>query len=263
MHLLEHPLSSYAQKAKMALREKGIAFTSEIPAGLGSGDLSGPLTQANPRTEVPTLIDGTVRVWDSSVILQYLEDKQPEPALLPADPAAPARARMIEDVCDTQYESINWGLGEIRFFGRAKGALAERLEKAAAAQTGELLAWLTQQLDGKDWFEGKAFGWTDLCVAPFVNRSDYYGLGPKAGSALHAWLQRLRERPSIATTFKEFRAAADAMSDASKRLETPGFRRQYRDHRLEWMLKSGGLDIVLDGLKRKNIRFNWPFAKPS
>jgi len=178
--------------------------------------------------------------------------------LLPADPAARARARMIEDVCDTQYEAINWGLGEIRFFGRARGALAERLEKAAAAQTGELLAWLGEQLGGNDWFEGKAFVWTDLCVAPFVNRSDYYGLGPQPGSPLHAWLQRLRQRPSIAATFKEFRAAADAMGDASKRLETPGFRRQYRDHRLEWMLKSGGLDIVLEGMKRNNIRFNWP-----
>ena len=47
---------------------------------------------------------------------------------------------------------------------------------------------------------------------------------------------------------------------SSKRLETPGFRRQYRDHRLEWMLKSGGLDIVLEGMKRGNIRFNWPFV---
>jgi len=260
MHLLEHPLSSYAQKVKIGLREKSIAFTAEIPAGLGSGDLSGPLTDANPRTEVPTLIDGTTRVWDSSVILQYLEDKLPSPALLPISPQARARARMIEDVCDTQYEAINWGLGEIRFFRRAEGALAERLETAAAAQTREMLGWLSDHLGGSDWFEGDAFGWTDLCVAPFVNRSDYYGLGPAVGSPLQAWLQRLRQRPSVAATFKEFRAAADAMGDAAKRLEMPGFRRQYRDHRLEWMLKSGGLEIVLDGMKRGNVRFNWPFG---
>jgi glutathione S-transferase len=260
MHLYEHPLSSYAQKVKIGLREKGVQFTAEIPTGLGSGDLSGPLTAANPRTEVPTLIDGDVRVWDSSVILQYLEDKIPAPALLPPDAAARAHARMIEDVCDTQYEAINWGLGEIRFFGRAKDRLAQTLEVAAAAQTRELMAWLTGQLGGKDWFGGANFGWTDLCVAPFVNRSDYYGLGPQAGSPLQKWLGRLRQRPSIAATFKEFRAAADAMGDASKRLAVPGFRRQYRDHRLEWMIKSGGIDVVLEGMKRDNIRFNWPTA---
>lgn len=261
MHLYEHPLSSYAQKVKIGLREKGVNFTAEIPAGLGSGDLSGPLTAANPRTEVPPLIDGDVRVWDSSVILQYLEDKIATPALLPPDPAGRARARMIEDVRDTQYEAINWGLGEIRFFGRAKDGLARTLEVAAAAQTREMLAWLTGQLGGHDWFNGNAFGWADLCVAPFVNRSDYYGLGPQKSSPLQAWLERLRQRPSVAQTFTEFRAAADAMKDAHKRLEMPGFRRQYRDHRLEWMIKSGGIDVVLEGMRKDNIRFNWPTAE--
>jgi glutathione S-transferase len=261
MHLYEHPLSSYVQKVKIGLREKGVPFKAEIPADLGSGNLSGPLTAANPRTEVPTLIDGDVRIWDSSVILQYLEDKISSPALLPADPAGRAHARMIEDVCDTQYEAINWGLGEIRFFGRAREGLARTLEVAAAAQTREMMAWLTGQLGGKPWFGGNAFGWADLCVAPFVNRSDYYGLGPQAGSPLQKWLERLRERPSVAATFKEFRAAADAMKDAHKRLEIPGFRRQYRDHRLEWMIKSGGIDVVLEGLKKDNIRFNWPTAQ--
>lgn len=258
MHLLEHPLSSYAQKVKIGLREKGIAFTSEIPADLGSGDLTGPLTAANPRTEVPALIDGQTRVWDSSVILQYLEDKVPTPALLPADPAARARARMIEDLCDTQYEAINWGLGEIRFFRRAQGAQAQKLEAAALAQTQQLMAWLTGELGGNDWFGGKSFGWADLCVAPFVNRSAYYGLGPEPSSSLGKWLERLRQHPSVAQTFAEFRVAADAMGEAYKRLESPGFRRQYRDHRLEWLVKSGGIEIVLDGLNKNNIRFNWP-----
>lgn len=35
-------------------------------------------------------------------------------------------------------------------------------------------------------------------------------------------------------------------------------RREYRDHRLEWMVKSGGIAIVLEGLERQNIRFSWP-----
>jgi hypothetical protein len=33
------------------------------------------------------------------------------------------------------------------------------------------------------------------------------------------------------------------------------FKREYRDHRLEWMIKSGGLDVVVKGLERDNIRF--------
>jgi glutathione S-transferase/RNA polymerase-associated protein len=34
------------------------------------------------------------------------------------------------------------------------------------------------------------------------------------------------------------------------------FIREYRDHRVEWMLRSGGLEIVLEGMKKKNIRFS-------
>ncbi len=43
MMLYEHPLSSYAQKVKIALREKGLAFTAETPAGLGAGTAAGPI----------------------------------------------------------------------------------------------------------------------------------------------------------------------------------------------------------------------------
>jgi len=37
------------------------------------------------------------------------------------------------------------------------------------------------------------------------------------------------------------------------------FVREYRDHRLEWMLRSGGVDVVLDGIRHKNIRFSHEF----
>ena len=107
MLLYEHPLSSYAQKVKIALREKGLMFDVETPQGLGSGNSTGSFAASSPRLEVPTLIDGPARIFDSTIILEYLEDKHPSPALLPRDPAARAEARMIEDLCDTLYEAIN------------------------------------------------------------------------------------------------------------------------------------------------------------
>jgi glutathione S-transferase/RNA polymerase-associated protein len=39
-------------------------------------------------------------------------------------------------------------------------------------------------------------------------------------------------------------------------LESGAFARQYRDHRLEWMIRSGGVEVVLAGLKKKTIRFS-------
>lgn len=260
MLLYEHPLSSYAQKVKIALREKGIAFDVETPSAIGSGTSAGLFAAASPRREVPALIDGDAHIFDSTIILEYIEDKFPSPALRPADPLARANARMIEEICDTLYEAINWGLSEIRWFKRAEGEHAEKMLAAARRQTAELQDWLTDKLGSKPWFNGDTFGWADISVAPYVNRSFNYGLGAATGSPLALWHDRLRERSSVAATFKESDAAVGALANAAERIASGTMRREYRDHRLEWMMKSGGVQVVLDGLAKNNIRFTWPLG---
>jgi glutathione S-transferase len=111
------------QKVKIALREKRVPFATEIPHELGSGRAGGTFKAANPRIEVPVLIDDSVQIFESTVILEYIEERWPDPPLLPRDPAARAFARITEDVCDTHYEAVNWGFGEILWYKRASGAL--------------------------------------------------------------------------------------------------------------------------------------------
>ena len=256
--LLEHPLSSYVQKVKIALREKGVPFTAEIPGELGSGRAGGAFKAANPRIEVPVLIDGPVRLFESTVIMEYIEERWPDPPLLPRDPAERAFARITEDVCDTHYEAVNWGFGEILWYKRATGALADQLKSEAARQTAVLQAWLTERLGASPWFGGETFGWADAAVAPMVNRSVHYGMGPAAGTPLANWHARLRQRPSVAATFAEFDAVKDRMGDNASAYASGERRREYRDHRLEWMVKSGGIEVVLAGLRNNTIRFPWP-----
>ena len=55
-------------------------------------------------------------------------------------------------------------------------------------------------------------------------------------------------------------ARGAAMPDVAKLVEQGLFKREYRDHRLEWMIKSGGLDVVLKGLERDTIRFTPTFS---
>ena len=258
MLLYDHPLSSYAQKVKIALREKAIAFEPKLPDSFGTGRQDDDFFAANPRSEVPVLIDGDVKIFDSTIILEYVEERWPEPSLLPKDPAKRAFARMTEDVCDTQYEAMNWGFGELLWFKRASGALEEKLRAEAAKQTRIMQDWLTSRLGDAPWFGGAFFGWADVAVAPMVNRSVHYGLGPSSGSPLAQWHRRLRERPSVARTFAEFDAATIHMQAAADTYKSGARRREYRDHRLEWMVKSGGIDVVLEGLRDRNIRFPWP-----
>ena len=70
LRLYDHPFSPYAQKVKIALREKGQAFEAPLPQGIGAGGAAGEFIEANPRGEVPTLIDGEVRLFDSTIILE-------------------------------------------------------------------------------------------------------------------------------------------------------------------------------------------------
>ncbi len=259
VRVYEHPLSPYAQKVKIALTEKGVPFEALMPVAIGSGAVSGEFATANPRGEVPVLVDGDLALFDSSVIVAYVEERWPEPPLLPPSAAERARVRTLEEVMDTHYEAINWGLAEVLAFGRAQGELATRLVGRAAAQTAALQAWLERELDGRPWFNGAAFGMGDLCVAPFVNGSVGFGNGPKPGTRLADWLARVNQRASVAAAAAAAsRAAAEAASSlgtVANEIRAGRFKREYRDHRLEWMIRSGGLDVVLEGLAQDNIRF--------
>ena len=252
--LLEHPLSPYAQKVKICLRFKGLSFDAQLPGGLGQ-DQVGSLLEANPRSEVPTLQHEGATLFDSTIILEYLEDRFPEPALMPSGPAARAAARTIEDVMDTHYEAINWGLGELVYFKRAEGSLREQILERAAEQTRRLQRWLSAQLSENLWFGGDAFGWADVAVVPYLNASASFDLGPEPGSPLAAWLTRINERPEVAETTQEALRSAAGMEQVAELVRQGAFKRHYRDHRLEWMIKSGGLEVVSRGLEAGSIRF--------
>jgi glutathione S-transferase len=264
MRLYDHPFSPYGQKVKIALREKGLEFEAPMPDGLGAGGAAGEFVQANPRAEVPTLIDGDIRIFDSTVILEYLEDKQPQPPLLPAGAAERARVRMLEEVMDTHFEAINWGLSEVRAFRRATGELAQTIEARAAEQTHGFFAWLERQLGERTWFNGEAFGWGDLAVIPYLNGARGHGHEVPSGTRLANWFARANERPSVIATVKDItdmlRGGGRDMQSVADLLDQGLFKREYRDHRLEWMIKTGGLEIVATGLARNNIRFTPPFA---
>jgi glutathione S-transferase len=256
--LYEHPLSPYAQKVKISLREKGVAFETRLPEGIGTGSTGGGFASANPRGEVPALIHGETTIFDSTVILEYIEDVWPTPPMLPKAPADRARVRMIEDVMDTQFEAITWGLGELNFFKRAEGELKAAMEARARLQAQAFFAMLETWLGTADWFNGAAFGWGDLSVVPYLNGAAGFGIAPEAGSRLAGWHARANARESVQATQAESVASITGMAQVDQAVKAGLFKRQYRDHRLEWMMKTGGAEIVREGLKAGNIRFTGP-----
>ncbi len=254
----EHPLSPYAQKVKIALAEKGVAFECRLPDFMSGKDDA--FAAASPRLEVPALVDGETRVFDSTILLEYIEDRWPTPPLLPAAPAERARVRMLEELCDTYVEPISWAAMEIRVFRRATGALAEQLLARGAEQAAGVHHYLERQLADRPWLNGTAFGWGDLAAVPYVAGIANTGNPPAPGTRLATWFERVCARPSVSAAFEAAAQSMQGFEMIPQLIESGLFKREYRDHRLEWMVRSGGVDIVLDGMRKGNIRFSTELA---
>ncbi len=103
MKLYSGPLSLFSRKVEIALREKDIPFERiEVPFSQTRGyhPRHPDVLAANPKGQVPVLVDGDLTLYDSTLIIEYLEDAYPEPALLPRAPADRARCRLLDLFAD-------------------------------------------------------------------------------------------------------------------------------------------------------------------
>ena len=213
----------------------------------------------SPRREVPALVDGEVRIFDSTVILEYLDERWPSPQFGPDSAGERARVRMLEEMMDTEYEAVNWGITEIKLFGRAEGEVAETLLTRASLQLQRLWNRLERELEGRSWMNGDRFGRGDAAVYPHLDGSRFLGFPVSERHArVRSWLEACSQRESIQI---ESREAAEALGKLRQPGESggPAPVRQVRDHRLEWMIKTGGHEIILEGIEAGTIRFAGEF----
>jgi len=173
MKLYWHPFSVFPRRVQIALREKGIAC-EEVVVDLPGGALRSPeFLRRNPFGQVPVLEDGATVISESIAILEYLEERQPSPALLPRDPERRALARQLM-LWSGDYLAPAW-----------KAWLAPRFDPAIApndptVQQGHHnltthLDVLEPRLEGNDYLVGD-YSLADVCYAPFITTFDLIGL---------------------------------------------------------------------------------------
>ena len=96
LHQFRH--SAFCEKVRLLLAFKQLPFTTvEVTPGVGQLELY----RLSGQRQVPVLVDGSEVIADSTAIALHLEQKYPEPALLPADPAQRAQVLLLEDWADT------------------------------------------------------------------------------------------------------------------------------------------------------------------
>ena len=103
MKLISASLSLFAKKVEIALAEKAIDCQRELAAfsqTAGYSPRHPDVLAHNPKRQVPVLIDGDFVLYDSTVIIEYLEDLKPSPPLYPTSPRERARCRLLELYAD-------------------------------------------------------------------------------------------------------------------------------------------------------------------
>jgi glutathione S-transferase len=195
--LYDHPDCPFCQKVRVVLAEKELEF-ERVHVDLRAGEQRTPeFLKMNPYGKVPVLVDDDLVVYDSTIINEYLEDEYPAPSLMPEDSAGRARVRMLEDYCDNSFLPVaGLVLGELAKPEAERDA--ERLQRYQA-EIGRGLARLETLFEGKEFLVGD-FSLADVAFVPRLLILPQMGveIDPRLRQVA-AWIERLRERPSVQT----------------------------------------------------------------
>ena len=222
MKLYFGPLSLYSRKVEIALTEKGLFESCEremVPFNqqIGYQPKHPAVLAANPKGQVPVLVDGDLTLFDSTLILEYLEEAYPAAPLFPEGAAARARCRMLELYADDILFQMMRKLGhrsDMPPEDAAECVAQIAAGKQADAAIAHEFARLDAQLAGKPFFCG-ALSIADIglfMTILFIRRL----LGPKLDPfpALAAWNERLLQRAGFARAAEEIAAADRALTPA-------------------------------------------------
>jgi glutathione S-transferase len=188
LKLISHKLCPYVQRAVIALTEKGVAFER---VDIDLANKPDWFLAISPLGKTPVLLVGEVPIFESAVILEYLEETQPKP-LHSADPLVRAEHR-------GWIEFGSAVLSDIAGFYAAKD---EATFKAKSAQLEAKFARLEGRIKASPWFDGEDFSLVDAVFGPVFRYFDVFDeiadFGILSGKPkLARWRKSLAARPSV------------------------------------------------------------------
>jgi glutathione S-transferase len=218
MKLYSGPLSLFSRKVEIALHEKGLAYERVMvpfTQTLGYNPKNADVLRINPKGQVPVLVDGSLSLYDSTVIIEYLDEAYPQSTLFPASAKDRAQCRLwdvfADEVMLAPLRALMHRTGPRPADPQAWLSL-EAAAKDACLVLARYLAGLDQRLGSAAYFCGK-LGAADISIFMAVLFSQRLG-GPsiKSHAALWQWYQNLSARPAFANILAEIKAADLALS---------------------------------------------------
>jgi RNA polymerase-associated protein len=164
-------------------------------ANVDGPDLPEDLMDLNPYHTVPTLVDRDLVLYDSRVIIEYLDERFPHPPLMPVDPVTRAQFRLALFRIETDWYRLAEEFdadGERRLSSKSKKMLRESVLAS------------TDLFSAKQYFLSEEFSLVDCTIAPVLWRLPIYGidLGSRA-SSVEDYMKRVFERRSFQQSLTE------------------------------------------------------------
>jgi glutathione S-transferase len=193
--LYDFTSSPNCQRVKIVLAEKDLPYEI-VPVDLRAKEQKTPdFLKLNPNGKVPVLTDDDLVLYESCIINEYLEEKYPNPPLMPKDPAKKAKARILIDYgmahLDGPYQKLRMELMK---------EPAERNQQVADSATSELKRLLQRfetELGDQPYLAGE-FSLLDADLLPRFIRLEGFGVIPDpALPRLGQYMDRMKARPAV------------------------------------------------------------------
>jgi len=199
MKIIGSYVSPYVRKVLACLNLKGLAYEID-PITPFYGDES--FEAMSPLRRIPVLVDGDLKLCDSSVICAYLDEAYPERPLLPADVKDRARARWLEEFADSRMGDVFiWGLFYQKIVHPAvwgKPGDAARIEKTLSTDAPAVLDYLEGQVPAEGFLFGD-IGLADISIASFFRNAGYarFEIDAARWPRAAAFVARVFEHPAL------------------------------------------------------------------
>ncbi len=209
LQLIQAEECPFAQRTHMCLLEKGLDF-ERIEIDLN--DKPKWFEEVSPYSKVPVLNAGDVRVYESTIINEFLEETFPVPPLMPSTPGERASARTWIDFDNVKFVPTFYRLLLEQNLSKRQGLVDRMVEHMEFTER----LGLGSKWTGPYWF-GDQISVVDLAMYPHYERiavlDTYRSLGiPPSCSRVKEWLAAMRERPSARETAHDDAYHIDAYS---------------------------------------------------
>lgn len=188
--------STFSSKTKVVLEEKGLAYRVER---VKIGDIwkkTPEVLEKNPLGKVPWIDDDETRVYDSTVINEYLEERYPAPHLLPQDPLQRARVRALENYGDEIVLAGPIPLIWMPWWSKQEQRNHEDMARGREILRSRVMPFMEKTLQGREYVGGETFSLADAPYMAVAMVLQVDGMPLDDFQAFAAYLERLRQRPS-------------------------------------------------------------------